>query len=106
MNAAAYREYLASDWWQVLRIFELHRAGHCCEFCGDHDCELNVHHLSYARLGDERPADLIVLCSSCHQDAHEFPQIDTDIRYFASRRRPTTSVATRVQRYLERMRVA
>lgn len=65
-----YREYLKTQHWQRQRTFALERAGHVCELCG-HRSELQVHHRSYDRLGFEHPADLIVLCDSCHEDHHK-----------------------------------
>lgn len=33
--------------------------------------KLHVHHLTYARVGNEEPGDLRVLCFQCHQKAHD-----------------------------------
>ena len=33
--------------------------------------KLHVHHLTYARVGNEEPGDLRVLCLQCHQKAHD-----------------------------------
>ena len=35
---------------------------------------LEVHHLSYARLGHEHDEDLYVVCRSCHSDLHGYPR--------------------------------
>jgi len=35
-----------------------------------HFRNLEVHHLTYDRLGDERMDDLEVLCPDCHRKAH------------------------------------
>jgi 5-methylcytosine-specific restriction endonuclease McrA len=64
-----YREYLQTAHWARQRAFALEGAGHVCELCA-HDDRLEVHHRSYARLGFERPEDLIVLCADCHRDHH------------------------------------
>ena len=40
------------------------------EWLPPHAYRLEVHHLSYARLGRELPDDLIVLCPACHAIAH------------------------------------
>lgn len=63
-----YAAYLASDRWAVTRLGALHRAGWRCR-CGSRSC-LQVHHLTYARVGAELPDDLVVLCRNCHQRVH------------------------------------
>jgi 5-methylcytosine-specific restriction endonuclease McrA len=35
---------------------------------------LEVHHLSYARLGREELSDLITLCHECHKAVHKHKQ--------------------------------
>jgi hypothetical protein len=32
---------------------------------------LNVHHRDYSRRGEERAADVIVLCHTCHETFHD-----------------------------------
>lgn len=69
-----YREYLASSDWQERRrdfLLENSRCAKCeiprwlAEIAYDQD--LNVHHLSYANLGDEDWDDLQALCRRCHE---------------------------------------
>jgi len=38
--------------------------------CGCGGKGLEVHHLSYRRLGNELLSDLIVLCVGCHKKQH------------------------------------
>jgi hypothetical protein len=65
----AYVAYLKSAEWLVKRAQVLHRAGGRCERC--HGAEaVEVHHLTYERVGDELPGDLIALCAPCHRRAH------------------------------------
>ena len=67
-----YRDYLKSDHWRQVRAEALSRAGYRCQFrylmlfrCPE--CErLEVHHKNYKRLGEERAADLKVLCEGHH----------------------------------------
>ena len=89
-----YADYLQSDEWFQIRFRALLLARFHCEFCGQPanatgrgPLGLDVHHLSYDRLGEERPEDVIVLCRDCHSDAHEFPKRLEEIRAFAMRRR-------------------
>lgn len=60
-----YQEYLASDEWYQRSKEAKERARWKCEVCSA-KLALEVHHKSYARLGFERNADLIVLCERCH----------------------------------------
>jgi hypothetical protein len=67
----AYVAYLKSPEWLIKRAQVLHRAGGRCERCGPGGAPpAEVHHLTYERLYDERPGDLIALCAPCHRRAH------------------------------------
>lgn len=64
-----YLQYIQSDAWASKRRMILARRGRKCEDCGS--CErLEIHHLTYARLGMEKPEDLRVLCRKCHERRH------------------------------------
>jgi len=66
----AYRDgYLKSDHWQRVRKAKLKQAGYRCEKCGAKE-RLDIHHLTYARLGHERMSDLKTLCRGCHTVQH------------------------------------
>lgn len=64
-----YTYYLNSIHWRHLRKRILIRDGFRCHDCQGHD-QLNVHHLTYDRLGNELDEDLITLCRSCHESRH------------------------------------
>jgi hypothetical protein len=64
-----YDQYLKSDEWRAQRAMALERAGYKCSICGETDC-LNVHHKTYAHLGNERPEELQVLCKTHHWIEH------------------------------------
>jgi hypothetical protein len=68
MNVA-YETYLHSPEWAERRRYKLQQAGHRCQGC-DSDELLEVHHLTYDRVGHERPEDLMVLCNLCHAKEH------------------------------------
>lgn len=89
---AWYAEYLRSEHWERTRTGALHYAQNRCQnpacvyaelrsFTDDEirdwgfgrDYRLEVHHLTYERLGCERYGDLIVLCSDCHRREHGLP---------------------------------
>lgn len=68
-----YRQYINSSAWRKRRAYEIALAGHKCRECG-HDgtagIALQVHHVSYANLGEETPSDVVVLCKLCHECRH------------------------------------
>lgn len=70
MTSEEYREvYLRSPHWATTRKVALERAERRCQVCNAKD-NLDVHHRTYERLGEERPADLTVLCRRCHDLFH------------------------------------
>lgn len=64
-----YAAYLQSERWRETRNRALRRAYYRCERCHGKR-SLEVHHLSYERLGAELPSDLEVVCHQCHADEH------------------------------------
>jgi hypothetical protein len=70
LAALRYADYLRTDHWRKTRERALLRAGHQCKRCETTNRRLDVHHLSYDRLGQELESDLTVLCSVCHAIEH------------------------------------
>ena len=71
LRSLDYRaEYLQTPHWQLTRKRALLRAGFQCQGCERANLSLDVHHLTYDRLGREAEADLIVLCRLCHAKEH------------------------------------
>lgn len=64
-----YEVYLTTLHWRNVRQRKLGEVGYRCEKC-DRDKGLEVHHLTYERLGQESLEDLQVLCPICHREAH------------------------------------
>jgi hypothetical protein len=64
-----YKPYLQTEEWERKRRDAVERARGVCEKCGSPD-NLQVHHKTYERRGEELPEDLIVLCSECHKKEH------------------------------------
>jgi hypothetical protein len=67
-----YALYLGSAEWAAKRQEVLARAreGHpfpVCESCAVNPAT-EVHHLSYGRLGNEPPEDLMAVCGTCHAE--------------------------------------
>jgi hypothetical protein len=72
-----YRSYIASQKWRAspARLVELAEARNRCRICFGHGAEtgpIEVHHATYARLGDEAQGDLLALCRSCHAGVTNF----------------------------------
>jgi len=67
MSKQTYQEYLNSDHWQSVRA---RFSGRVCLVC-DTDKEITLHHVTYARLGQELDRDLRPLCWPCHQAVHK-----------------------------------
>lgn len=65
----AYYEYLESDQWLNIRRIALMKSDFKCEKCGNKE-NLNVHHLNYNSVFDEKIRDIIVLCKGCHKNQH------------------------------------
>jgi len=72
-----YKEYLKSKQWLIKRKSAIkYYKGRCCR-CGS-KYRLEVHHLNYSRLGNEKMSDLLLLCADCHRIEHEDnPQVIT-----------------------------
>lgn len=64
-----YAEYLKSTHWYILRQ-KILAARKNCEGCQS-SLHLNVHHITYKRLGEERLEDLMLACETCHEKIHE-----------------------------------
>jgi hypothetical protein len=70
LRAMPYRDYLRTPEWRRTRAAALHRAGHACSLDVTHASDLEVHHRTYERLGEELAGDLVVLCRDCHRIHH------------------------------------
>jgi 5-methylcytosine-specific restriction endonuclease McrA len=64
-----YLQYLHSPYWIAFRKFVINERGSQCEMCGLMGA-VQVHHLSYERIGRELPIDVQLLCRSCHTAEH------------------------------------
>ena len=67
LNELAYRQYLKSPRWRQKREARKNQDGYRCVRCGSSE-RLEVHHISYQRLGWEPLSDLRTLCRQCHQE--------------------------------------
>lgn len=65
-----YSVYIKSRQWQEKRDARLRLDRYRCQMCGTAK-NLNVHHITYERLGNEDMSDLVTLCQNCHEQAHK-----------------------------------
>lgn len=63
---ALYKQYLLSDKWAEKRSKMMDIAGYACEVCKSTN-NLQVHHLTYDHLYNEKPSDLVVVCGKHHK---------------------------------------
>ena len=70
MKKNEYHEYLKSDAWLARRDACLEFWGNRCALCNEGFMQMEVHHRTYERVGNEVPTDLIALCSPCHKKMH------------------------------------
>jgi 5-methylcytosine-specific restriction endonuclease McrA len=64
-----YNGYLRSPEWKLKREGILLRSQGRCEKCAGRK-PIQVHHITYARVGNELPEDLAALCFDCHRPIH------------------------------------
>ena len=67
-----YNAYIRSTAWKRKRQERIEAAKAVCENCGGK--AVQVHHVSYDRIGDEDDGDLKALCVECHDKIHAKPQ--------------------------------
>lgn len=60
-----YVDHLQSDKWQAIRLKVLKRDNNLCQGCLEATAT-DVHHITYANLGDELMFELLSLCRDCH----------------------------------------
>ena len=65
-----YLNYLESEIWLNLKNKIKKRDKNKCTKCNS-NLNLQVHHLTYENLFNEKDEDLITLCSKCHKDFHK-----------------------------------
>jgi len=73
-----YHRYIKSKAWRSRRLAYYEKFGKQCVVCGDSD--INLHHVTYERLGREHDGDLIALCVYHHDRFHKEIEIKGDMR--------------------------
>ena len=61
--------YFKTNVWKIKRKMVLERCKGICEKCGKKKV-VDIHHLNYDSLGQERLESLIGLCRKCHKKEH------------------------------------
>lgn len=69
-NKEEYKVYLDSPHWKAIRKRLYREYEYKCAMCGSPK-NLNVHHITYDNLGEEKDEDLTVLCQKCHSELHD-----------------------------------
>lgn len=75
MQSEEYKKYMRSDRWKAKKQerIDIDKA---CVMCGrplDKIRSIQVHHVTYERLGHENVmTDLCTLCGSCHKKIHNY----------------------------------
>jgi len=64
-----YQRYLKSAKWHTKWQAVMSRDKGKCRFCGKKATQ--VHHLTYARIFNEQPYDLVAICEDCHKLLHK-----------------------------------
>lgn len=65
-----YNRYLLSPEWSKKRVAVMKRANFICEGCLEKTA-VQVHHLTYKRVGNEMLFDLVAVCKDCHTIIHD-----------------------------------
>lgn len=83
MNKEEYIDSFKNPKWQKKRLHILSRDNFTCQFCGEKENPLHVHHFYYKKDFKpwEYPDDaMVTLCERCHNREHLF-EGDCDINY-------------------------
>lgn len=67
-----YNAYLQSEHWKKLRNKRIKWENGIaeCSACHKKTTNIQLHHVSYKKLGNERKEDLVALCDECHWRVH------------------------------------
>lgn len=67
-NRTTYIDYMNSFEWKILRDRLIIERKHC-KLC-ESNKDLQVHHITYENLKNEKDEDIILLCKNCHEKEH------------------------------------
>jgi len=68
-NHLRYKDYMESGIWKMRRELYIDHFDGICQHpdCGRHRKPLQLHHLTYQRLGVEALDDVVLVCKTCHR---------------------------------------
>jgi len=66
-----YSTYIKSKEWEDMKKLIFEWRGKRCQLCWRDDKPVHVHHITYKRIGNEDPRDLLVVCETCHKFIHK-----------------------------------
>lgn len=69
LSKSEYAAYLKTPAWKRKAAMVHAHAKHLCEGCGLHKSQ-EVHHLTYANIGNEFLFELVAICALCHDRIH------------------------------------
>lgn len=105
MAKQTYAELLQHPRWQAKRLEVFQREDFACQWCGDRETTLHVHHTYYVR--GAKPweydlVDLLCLCKNCHEVAGELhSQLERAIGVVGRDRAQLERLVGQVTRYAE-----
>ena len=68
-SCVGYDNYLNTEHWQLIRSRMITDTS-VCSICGKPRRPLQIHHLTYDRVGNELDSDLRLVCAGCHKWIH------------------------------------
>lgn len=83
----SYSEKLRDPRWQKKRLEIMQRDKWTCQFCGDKEANLQIHHIRYIRSmapWDYENFDLQTLCELCHGEYSKYERIHGKPEFFES----------------------
>lgn len=89
LGFASYADYLRSPHWRRFRLEYKRVRSWRCAVCQEKD-RLELHHVTYERLGNEQLDDVRPLCQACHAVVHQLEAegragLNPDLLFFKGR---------------------
>jgi len=72
---ATYDKYLHGEHWMLFSEGMRKKSCECCRRTEN----LQIHHITYDRLGEELPFDVVTVCGTCHIAIHEIASNGTPL---------------------------
>jgi len=71
-RSKSYNKYLKSKQWRDFRNKIINDRGFRCQRCkNEFETKLlQIHHITYDRIFNEKPEDVLLLCKGCHKNQH------------------------------------